>query len=155
MKRCALIISDDRKFREWVGCHVTMQWPKMMLEYSRVTNAPMYLDRIEMSRYQLIVIRLGFRTAVELITGIFLMRVLKLDVHPEIVIICDDPKAMQSARSTALGAATFLTTSQLTTSWISETFARIAQQEAEKTKKFRDGAPDIPGYTIREALAGT
>lgn len=155
MKRCALIISDDIKFREWVGCHVTMQWPKMMLEYSRVANAPMYLDRIEMSRYQLIVIRLGFRTAVELTTGIFLMRVLKLDVHPEVVIICDDPKALQSARSTALGAATCLTTSQLTTSWISETFARVAQQEAEQSKKFRDGAPDIPGYTIREAIAGT
>ena len=50
MKRCALIISDDLKFREWLGCHVTMQWPKIMLEYSRAANAPMYLDRIEISR---------------------------------------------------------------------------------------------------------
>jgi hypothetical protein len=155
MKRCALIISDDLKFREWLGCHVTMQWPKMMLEYSRVANAPMYLDRIEISRYQLIVVQLGFSTAVEFTTCIFLMRVLKLDVHPEIVIIADDANALRSARSTALGAATCLTSSQLTSSSISATLARIAQQEAERSKKFRDGGPDISGYTIREALVGT
>ena len=155
MKRCALIISDDLKIREWLGCHVTMQWPKMMLEYSRLANAPMYLDRIEISRYQLIVVQLGFKTAAEFTTCIFLMRVLKLDVHPEIVIIADDPKALRSARSTALGAATCLTSSQLTTSTVSATLATIAQQEAERSKKSRDGGPDIPGYTIREALVGT
>ena len=155
MKRCALIISDDLKFRDWLGYHVTVQWPKMMLEYSRIANAPMYLDRIEISRYQLIVVQLGFRTAVEFTTCIFLMRVLKLDVHPEIVIISDNPKALQSARSTALGPATCLTTSQLTTSSISATFAKIAQQEAERSKRSGDGAPDISGYTIREALVGT
>jgi hypothetical protein len=132
-----------------------MQWPKMMLEHSRVANAPMYLDRIEISRYQLIVFQLGFRTAAEFTTCIFLMRVLKLDVHPEIVIIADDRKALRSARSTALGAATCLTSSQLTTSSISATLDRIAQQEAKRSKKSRDGAPDISGYTIREALVGT
>ena len=155
MKRCALIISDDLKFREWLGCHVTMQWPKIMLEYSRAANAPMYLDRIEISRYQLIVVHLRFRTAAEFTTCIFLMRILNLAVRPEIVIIGDDAKALQSARSTALGAATCLTTSQVTTSSMNASLARIAQQEAERSKKSRDGAPDISGYTIREALVGT
>jgi hypothetical protein len=132
-----------------------MQWPKIMLEYSRAANAPMYLDRIEISRYQLIVVQLGFRTAAEFTTCIFLMRILKLAVHPEIVIIGDDPKALQSARATALGAATCLPTSQLTSSLFNATLARVAQQEAERSKESRDGAPIISGYTIREALVGT
>jgi hypothetical protein len=155
MKRCALIISDDLKFRKWLAHHVTMQWPKMMLEYSRTANAPLYLNRIEMSRYQLIVVQLGFHTAAEFATCIFLMRILKLDVHPEIMIIGDDCAALRSARSTALGAATFLTTNQLTTSSFSASLARVAQQDAERSKKSRDGAPEIPGYTIREPLVGT
>jgi hypothetical protein len=132
-----------------------MQWPKMMLEYSRIANAPMYLDRIEISRYQLIVVQLKFQTAAELTTCIFLMRILKLDVHPEIVIVGDDASALKSARSTALGAATCLTTRQVSTSSITATFAEIARQQAGRLEKSRDGAPCIPGYTIREPLVGT
>lgn len=155
MKRCALIISDDRNLRDWLGYHVTMQWPKMMLEYARVPNAPMYLDRTEISRYQLIIARLGFQTEAELTTCIFLMRILKLDVHPEIVIISDNPKALRLAKSTALGAATCLPTGQLSTSSLGATLAAIAGRQDGHSARHHDGAPDIPGYTIRDSLAGT
>ena len=155
MKRCALIITDDIKLREWLGHHVTMQWPKMMLEYSRIANAPMYLDRIEISRYQLIIVQLSFQTIAEFRACIFLMRILNLDVRPEIVIVGDDLQAMKSARWTALGAATFMTTEQVSTSSILETFGEIARRQAEQSEKWWDGAPSIPGYTICEPLVGT
>lgn len=155
MKRCALIITDDLNLREWLGHHVTMQWPKMMLEYSRVVNAPMYLDRMQVTRYQLIIVQLDFKKAAELTIGIFLMRILKLDVHPEIVIVSNDLNAMRSAQSTALGAATFLAASEVSSSSILERFGGIAQRQLERSEKARDGAPDIPGYTICEPLVGT
>jgi hypothetical protein len=155
MKRCALIVTDDLKLREWLAYHVTMRWPKMMLEYSSEASAAMYLDRAEISRYQLIVVQLGFQKAMDFTTCIFLMRILKLEVHPEVVIIGNDPQALRSARSTALGAATCLTTSQLNTSSISATLDGIAQQASNRSEKSGNGAPDIAGYTIREPLVGT
>src|SRR5210317_944728 len=130
MKRCALIIADDPKFRDWLGYHVNMQWPKMMIEYSRVPNAPLYLDRTEISRYQLIIARLGFQKEVEFTTCIFLMRILKLDVHPEIVLIGEDADLLRLAKSTALGAATCMPLSEVSTSLMSAKLASIAGQNS-------------------------
>lgn len=155
MKRCALIIADDPKFRDWLGYHVTMQWPKMMIEYARVPNAPLYLDRTEISRYQLIIARLGFQREPEFTTCIFLMRILKLDVHPEIVLIGEDPDLLRLARSTALGAANCLPLSEVSTSLMSQTLAEIAGQNHGNPAQPHDGAPEIPGYTIRKSIAGT
>jgi hypothetical protein len=96
MKRSTLIISDDAHFNEWVGCIVTMRWPKMCLESARA-NAPMYLDRAELDRYNLIVIRTGFQSFSEIQTCIFLMRILALESRPEVVLICDSAHDLDQA----------------------------------------------------------
>ena len=103
MKRSALIISDDIRFREWVGCNVTMRWPKIVLEYTRLTNAPMYLDRADLDRYQMIIVQTGFRSFSEIQTCIFLVRILSLESAPAVVLISDDPAELEKAKTTKLG----------------------------------------------------
>lgn len=155
MKRCALIISDDVKFREWLGCIITTRWPKMLLEYSRLANAPMYLDRAALERYRLIVVRLGFNTFPELTTCIFLMRILNLESHPEIVLISDDETALRRARSTRLGAAHCLLTKQVTAAKFQGVLDEIAARDGIATGTPMDGGPSIPGYVIQYPLAAT
>jgi hypothetical protein len=155
MKRCALIIADDPAFRDWIGWHIRSQWPKMMLEHTRVVNAPMYLDRAQMSRYQLIVIRQGFRSFAEMTTGVFLLRILNLAVHPEILLIFENAEQFKAARSTKLQSAHSLLASELSSSRLSDVMQDIAYQEESARKSGGDGAPTIPGYRIVEPLAGT
>jgi hypothetical protein len=155
MKRCALIIADDPSFREWLGYHVTTQWPMMMVEYSRVGNAPVYLDRAQLSRYQLIIVRQGCKTLAEMTTSIFLMRILNLDVHPEIIVIAENAEQLNATRSTKLAAATCLLASELTSDRVNHVMAGIAERRQQSAMTEFDGAPRIPGYCIKKPLAGT
>ena len=155
MKRSALIISDDPHFREWVGCIITMRWPKMVLEYSRLANAPMYLDRAELERYQLIVVRTGFELFSEIQTCIFLMRILALESHPEVVLISDDARQLEKARTTKLGQAYCLPTNQATPGMFQAIFDDISKKAGENGIDSTDGAPTIPGYDIQYPLAAT
>lgn len=155
MKRSALIIADDPRFREWLGCVVSTCWPKITLEYCRLAGAPLYLDSTDIKRYQLIVVRTGFRSFAEQTTCIFLMRILNLESHPEIVLISDDASELERAKTTKLGMAYCLQTRQATT----PTFKRICEQVAQKSAiaegQASDGAPIIPGYVIERSLAST
>jgi hypothetical protein len=155
MKRCALIISDDLDFREWFGDHVKRQWPRTPIEYSRVASGAAYLDRTEIARYRLIIVRLGFKSSAELRLCIYLMRILNLSIHPDVVIIGDSDKAVRYARSTALGAATCLPYSQVSASSIGALLAGIGRQQDGRIKAAVDGAPEIHGYQIREPIART
>jgi hypothetical protein len=155
MKRCALIISDDLRFREWLGHNVSLRWPKMMLEYCRLANAPMYLDRAELERYQLIVVRLGFSTFAEITTCIFLMRILNLPSHPEIILIADDPAEVVRAKTTKLAKAHCLQTSEVKAGTFEAVLEDIAARETQADGSPCDGAPSIPGYVIECPLAAT
>jgi hypothetical protein len=155
MKRSVLIIADDPQFREWLGCIVSTCWPKITLEYCRVASAPMYLDSAEHDRYQLIVARTGFRNHAEQTTCIFLMRILNLESHPEIVLISDDAIELERAKTTKLGMAYCLETRQATISTFKKIFEQIAQKTATSDGRISDGAPSIPGYVIESALAAT
>jgi serine/threonine protein kinase len=127
----------------------------MMLEYSRVANAPMYLDRAELGRYKLIIAHIGFTTHAEITTCIFLLRIMKLAVHPEIVLIADNEKELRLAKTTGLGDLTCVLKSQVTTATISSLLAQIAGRENERVNKANDGAPSLAGYRICEPVAGT
>ena len=155
MKRSALIISDDTRFRTWVGCNVTMRWPKMVLEYTRLANAPMYLDRADMDRYQFIIVQTGFRSFSEIQTCIFLLRILALESHPAIVLISDDQDELEKAKATKLGQAYCLPTAQATPAMFQAIFEDAVERAGEVDRVASDGAPDIPGYTIEEPLAAT
>jgi serine/threonine protein kinase len=155
MKRCALIISDDLDFRERFGCHVKKQWPKMAIEYSRVASGPAYLDRTEISRYRLIIVRLGFKSSADLRLCIYLLRILNLPIHPDVVIIGDSDKAVRYARPTALGAAACLSAIEASPSTIDALLAAIARQQDGRIRAAVDGAPDIHAYRIREPIAAT
>ena len=155
MKRCALVIADDPAFRDWIGWHITSPWPKMMLEHTRVVNAPMYLDRAQLSRYQLIVVRQGFRSFAEMTTGIFLLRILNLQDHPEILLVFENNDQLKAARSTKLANASSLLASELSSSRVSEVMKDIACREKVRGQSIVEGAPTIPGYRIIEPLAGT
>jgi len=155
MKRCALIIADDPSFREWLGYHVTTQWPMMMLEYSRVGTAPVYLDRAQLSRYQLIIVRQGSQSLAEITTSIFLMRILNLDVHPEIIVIAENIEQLNAIRSTKLAAATCMLASELTSERVHDIIVEIAKRGPQNASTALDGAPRIPGYRIKKPLAGT
>ena len=155
MKRCALIIADEPAFRDWIGWHIKSQWPKILLEHTRRVNAPMYLDRAQMSRYQLIVVRQGFRSFAEMTTGIFLLRILNLAVRPEILVIVENAEQLKAAKSTKLAAARFLLADELESSRVSEVIQSIARSGEGHGQFQPEGAPTIPGYRIKEPLAGT
>jgi hypothetical protein len=155
MKRSTLIISDDAHFNEWVGCIVTMRWPKMCLESARLANAPMYLDRAELDRYNLIVIRTGFQSFSEIQTCIFLMRILALESRPEVVLICDSAHDLEKAKTTKLGQAYCVLTSNATPGVFQAIFDDITEKTRETGPSSKDGAPDIPGYDIQYPLAAT
>jgi len=155
MKRCVLIISDCSDFRDWVGNHVTTRWPNIMIEYSRLANAPMYLDRAPLERYRLIIVRLSFQSYISVATCIFLMRVLNLETHPEIVFIAESADELKSVRSTKLGAARCLLASELTSPMMQSVLASIASNDEAGAVNPGDGAPNIPGYKIRHPIAGT
>ena len=155
MKRSALIISDDIRFREWVGCNVTMRWPKMVLEYTRLANAPMYLDRADLDRYQLIIVQTGFHSFSEIQTCIFLVRILSLESAPAVVLISDDPAELEKAKTTKLGKAYCLPTAQATPAMFQAIFEDAADKTSEIEAAPSDGAPTIPGYSIECPLAAT
>jgi hypothetical protein len=155
MKRCALIISDNHQFREWLGCHVTIRWPKMMIEYARTANGPMYLDRARLDRYRLIVVRQGLHSIAELTTCIFLLRILNLESRPEIIFIAEDAEQLKAAKSTRLGELHCLLASEVTSAKIQAILDKIAHRDLKDAGNLAEGAPDIPGYTIRQPIAGT
>ena len=155
MKRSILIISDDISFREWLACIVTTTWPKMMIEYSRLTNAPLYLDRADLDRYQLIIVRTGFRTFAERNTCILLMRILKLQNRPDVVILSDEPDDVARARTTDLRSAYCLQTSQAKPATLAAIFKDSAERANNAGQLSTDGAPQIPGYVIKKPIAAT
>ena len=155
MKRSALVISDDVRFREWLGCNISTRWPNMMLEHVRTANAPMYLDRAELERYQVIVAHINFATYAEMTTCIFLMRIMDLESRPDIVLITDDPEELNKARSTKLNRAYLFETDKVTAPILRDVLDDIAQRSKAKADSSDDGAPSIPGYRIEYPLAAT
>jgi hypothetical protein len=155
MKRCALIISDNLEFREWLGCHVTTRWPKIMMEYAKTSNGPMYLDRAQLDRYRLIIVRQGLQSIAELTTCIFLLRILNLDSRPEIIFIAEDAEQLNAAKSTRLGELHCLLASEVTSAKIQAVLEKIAHWDLKHADNLGEGAPEIPGYTIRKPIAGT
>ena len=155
MKRSTLIISDDVHFREWLACIVTTTWPKMMIEYSRLANAPMYLDRADLDRYQLIIVRTGFRSFAERNTCILLMRILKLRARPDVIILSDEAEDVARARTTDLRAAYCLQTNEATPATLKPIFEQSSQNAVDNDRNSADGAPNIPGYVITRPLAAT
>ncbi|MHC4783712.1 MAG: serine/threonine-protein kinase [Planctomycetota bacterium] len=155
MKRSALIIADDPQFREWLGCVVSTCWPKITIEYCPSASAPLYLDSTEHDRYRLIVVQTGFRSRTEQTICIFLMRILNLELHPEIVLISDDATELERAKTTKLGMAYCLQTKQATIPTFRHIFEEITQKTAAPDGEASDGAPFIPGYVIDRSLAAT
>ncbi len=155
MKRSALIISDNLEFREWLGCHVTTRWPKIVLEYSKLSNAPLYLDRAKLERYKLIVVKQDFQSFADLTTCIYLMRILNLESRPEIVLIADHAEQLRTAQTTRLGETHCFLTGELTSEKLQNVLESIVHREIERGEHFEDGAPRIPGYTILQPISGT
>lgn len=155
MKRCALVISDNPNIREWMGGHISTWWPKMLIENTRLVNAPMYLDRAPMERYRLIVVRMSFKSHAAMLTSIFLMRILKLESHPEIVVIVEHPDDLKSIKTTELGNAHCLLASNLTSTSMQSVLADIANRNRQFGNEPDDGAPNIPGYVIQNPITGT
>jgi serine/threonine protein kinase len=127
----------------------------MLVEHSRLANAPRTLDRVRIERYQLIIVRLDSMSFAEATTCIFLLRILKLPVRPAILIIAENEAQYRAARSTGLRDATWLLASKLTSVTMQSALDEIAQNELA-TSEFSLGAVSpIPGYQIREPIAGT
>lgn len=155
MKRCALIISDDPDFTDWVGWHISSYWPKIMIERTKLAKAAMYLDSAPLERYHLIVVRLSFKSYADIVTGIFLIRILNLESHPEIVLITEHAKELNAAKSTKLGRACCLLASQLTSATMHAVLEKIAHCDPNEMAITSDGCPKIPGYSIQHPIAGT
>jgi hypothetical protein len=155
MKRCSLVISDDRKYGEWLGYHVNTRWPRTMVEYSKLANAPMKLDRVRIERYQLIIVRLDSMSFAEATTCILLLRILNLRVRPAIVLIAENEAQYHAARSTKLRDATCVLASQLSAATIQALLDEIAQNELAASEFSLGAVSPIPGYQIREPIAGT
>jgi hypothetical protein len=155
MKRCALIISDNAQFRRWLGCQITTKWPKMLVEYCCMSRTPAFLDRSAISRYHLIVVRLGWQASENLHACIMLLRILSLDTHPEIVIIANSSEELDPLRSTNLNQTTTLLARSVTSEGISNVLDDICARQGHQLEEQWEGAPDIPGYRIVDPITAT
>jgi len=155
MKRCALIVSDDRKFGKWLGQHVNTRWPRTMVEYSRLAKAPMTLDRAKMERYQLLIIRMNSMSLVEMRTCVFLIRILNLKIRPAIVLIVETEEQYHTLRSTKLKDTTCVLASQLSSTSMQAIMDGVAKSALAHSEFSLDSTSPIPGYRILEPIAGT
>ena len=130
-------------------------WPKMLVEHSRVGNAPMYLDRATLERYRLIVVRMSMDSYVAMLTSIFLIRILNLKSHPEIVFIAENANELRATKTTKLGETHCMLASEITSEKMQGVLGRMAAADNLKFGHSGDSAPSIPGYTIRHPIAGT
>jgi len=155
MRRSALIVADDPTYRNWLGNNVSTRWPKIVLEYSRLANAGLYLDRARIERYQLIVVRLSAMSFAEMTLGILLIRILNTDNPPAILLIAESEEQLRAARSTKLRQATCLLAQGLNVTVMQEALGNIVVDTDISAGETANGAPEIPGYVVRKALAGT
>jgi serine/threonine protein kinase len=127
----------------------------MMVEYSRLANAPMTLDRAQIERYQLLIIRLSSMSFAEMTTCVFLIRILNLEIRPAIVLIAENEEQIRTVRSTRLKETTCVLANQLSSTGIQELLDGVAKNELASSEFSLGEAPPIPGYRIREPIAGT
>lgn len=155
MKRSALIIADHPAYRAWIGNNVSTRWPKIMIEFSRLANAAIYLDRARIERYQLIVVRLSSMSFVEKTICILLIRILNAENPPAILLIADNEEQLRAVRSTKLRGASCMLARDLNVASIRKALREITGDAESSDFSMSGGAPEIPGFVIREALAGT
>jgi hypothetical protein len=155
MKRSALIVADDPAYRAWIGNNVSIRWPNIMIEFSRLANAGIYLDRARIERYQLIVVRLSSMSIAEMTICILLIRILNVESPPAILLIADNEEQLRAARSTKLRGATCMLARDLNLASIQKALQEISVDDEGSNLSTSDGAPEIPGFVIRRALAGT
>jgi len=155
MKRSALIVADDPALRAWIGNNVSIRWPQIMLEFSKLANAGIYLDRARIERYQLIVVRLSSMSFAEMTLCILLIRILNGENRPEILLIADNEEQLRAARSTKLKEATFMLARDMNVASFQEALQEISACTDSSVSATASGGPEIPGFVIREALAGT
>ena len=88
-------------------------------------------------------------------TSIFLIRILNLKSHPEIVFIAENADELRATKTTKLGETHCMLASEITSEKMQGVLGRMAAADNLKFGHSGDSAPSIPGYTIRHPIAGT
>jgi serine/threonine protein kinase len=155
MKSSLLILGDGPNFCEWFGLHASTRWPYVLVETARLGSLDTILEVFQPAKYRLLVVRMSF--APENAEGSYqtLTRLTASEQHPPIVVIADDGHELHAVQTMKLGALDYIPSERLAKSQLDRVFDAVEALNDDDDTTNNDGAPQIPGYTIRRPIAAT
>jgi len=155
MKSSLLILGDGPNFCEWFGLHASTRWPYVLVETARLNSVDTILDIYQPVKYRLVAVRLSFAPEAAEKSYSLLTRLLENENHPPIVVIADDGHELHAVQIMKLGAFDYIPAERLAKSQLDRVFDAIESLNEGEDGSGNDGAPQIPGYTIRRPVAAT
>lgn len=156
MKSSVLVLGDGPNFCEWFGLHASTRWPYVLVETARLNSVDTILDAFQPAKYRLVVIRLSFGSDMAEESYRMLTRLVADANHPPVAVIADDGHELHAVQAMKLGIFDYIPAERLTKGQLDRLFDSIESiNESGDSAGNHDGAPRIPGYTIRRPVAAT
>jgi serine/threonine protein kinase len=155
MKSSLLILGDGPNFCEWFGLHASTRWPYVLVETARLNSVETILEVFQPAKYRLIVVRLSFTPENAEHTYRLLTRLTGREDHPPVVVIADDGHELHAVQAMKLGVFDYIPADRLAKSQLDRLFDAVESLNEGQDSASNDGAPQIPGYTIRRPVAAT
>jgi ActR/RegA family two-component response regulator len=156
MKSSVLILGDGPNFCEWFGLHASTRWPYVLTETARLSSVETILESFQPAKYRLIVVRLSFSPEDAEGSYAMLTRIVSREDRPPIIVIADDGNELHAVQSMKLGVFDYIPADRLGKAQLERLFDAIESiNDGSDPSSTDDGAPHIPGYTIRRPVAAT
>ena len=154
MKSSLLILGDGPNFCEWFGLHASTRWPYVLVETARLNSVETILEVFQPTKYRLIVVRLSFAPDDAEHTYRLLTQLTGREDHPPVVVVADNGHELHAVQSMRLGVFDYIPADRLAKSQLDRLFDAVESlNDGQDTSN--DGAPQIPGYSIRRPVAAT
>jgi serine/threonine protein kinase len=156
MKSSVLVLGDGPNFCEWFGLHASTRWPYVLVETARLNSVETILEVFQPAKYRLIVIRLSFASDDAEQSYRLLTRLVSGSDRPPVAVIADDGDELHAVQAMRLGALDYIPAERLVKSQLDRLFDAVESlSESTDADGTDDGAPYVPGYTIRRPVAAT
>ncbi len=156
MKSSVLVLGDGPNFCEWFGLHASTRWPYVLVETARLNSVATILDAFQPAKYRRIVIRLSFSQEHAESSYQLLTQLASRDDFPPVAVVADDGNELHAVQAMKLGIFDYIPSERLSKSQLERLFDGIESLHDNQDAIINhDGAPQIPGYTIRRPVAAT
>lgn len=151
-----MVLGDGPNFCEWFGLHASTRWPYVLIETARLNSVDTILEIFQPAKYRLVVVRLSFSADEAERSYDILNRLVGRTDHPPIAVIADDGNELHAVQTMKLGVFDYIPAERLGKPQLEILFDAVeSMNETDKPGTSDDGAPQIPGYTIRRPVAAT